>query len=290
MNTRFLKISGILTVLWILVAAAVFSTATYAWFTANRTVSASRVEAVTDTMELTLYVKAPSDSTYSGNVCQLQFTAGNALSLTPVSTADLQHFVYCPNTVSDNATHFVPLADITNQDQFCYGIIDMRAELSGAASSQRVAVYWDESAELGALLEQADEDSLLRNAARLGIMVGGAPDTARIFFLSQERNPDQQQIRNTVVNGQLLEDDMVLKSDAQGNVSPVADPAIALRDCMLSDASDSARPLFYLQPGVDYQIQVFFYLEGCDPDCSDSITFHAADLALAFYATLVSEG
>lgn len=290
MNTRFLKVSGILAVFSILVAAAVFSTATYAWFTANRIVSASRIEAITDTMELTLYVKAPSDSTYTGNVCELRFTGGNALSLTPVSTADLQHFLYCPTTVSGNAARFVPVGDITNQDQFCYGVIDMRAELTGTFSAASVAVYLDESAELGALVEQAGEDSLLLNAARLGIMVGGAPDTAKIFYLSQEQNPEDQQIRNTIVNGQLLEGDMVLKSDAAGNISPVADPAIPLSACMLSDETDPGEPLFYLQPGVDYQIQVFFYLEGCDPDCSDSIAFHAADLALAFYATLVSEG
>lgn len=290
MTKRSLKFSALLAILSILFAAAAFSAATYAWFTANRLVSAGRVEAVTDTSVLTLYVKAPSDSDFTGNVCELPFTGGNALSLIPVSTDDLQHFVYCPTTASGNAVRFVPVEDIADQKLFCYGVIDMRAELSGADTSARVAVYLDDSSELGALAERAGDNSLLLNAARLGILLSGAPDTAKIFFLSREPNPESQQIRNTLVNGQLLADNMVLRSDAQGKVTPAADPAISLETCMRADGADPGQPLFYLQPGVDYEVQVFFYLEGCDPDCSDSIAFHAADLGLAFYATVVSEG
>ena len=153
MNPRFLKRSAFLAVLSILVAAAVLSTATYAWFTANRIVSASRVE--TDRAELALYVKAPSDSTYSGNVCDLRFTGGSALALLPVSTADLQHFVYCPHMASVNAERFEPVGELSNQEQLCYGVIDMRAELSGStAMSGQVAVYLDTSGALGALAEK----------------------------------------------------------------------------------------------------------------------------------------
>ena len=118
-------------------------------------------------------------------------------------------------------------------------------------------------------------------------MVSGAPDTARIFYLSDQNNAENQQVRNTVVNGQLQEGEIVLLSDGSGNVTPVADPALPLSACVLSDGGE---PLFYLQPGEDYQIQVFFYLEGCDPDCSDSISYNAADFGLAFFAALAPEG
>ena len=273
-----------------MVAAAVFCTATYAWFSVNRNVAAGRIETSTDTVTLTLYVKAPTDSAFSGNTCDLRFTAGNELALLPVSSADLQHFVYCPSmTASVNAERFAPIADPAAQDKFCYGAIDMRADLSGA-TAKRVAVYLDESGELGKLAQKLGEDSLLLNAARLGIMVKGDPETAKIFFLSDQNNAAGQQIRNTVVNGQPQGDNIVLKSDASGNVTPVEDPARPLSACMISDGADAREPLFYLQPGVDYQIQVFFYLEGCDPDCSNSIQYHASDFGLAFYATLAPEG
>ena len=291
MDLKFLKRSAFLAIFTILAALAALSAATYAWFTSSRNVATSRIETSTDHSELALYVKAPSDSAYSGNVCELQFSGGNNVSLLPVSTADLSYFVYCPGSVSDKAERFVRVTDISNQNLFCYGSVDMRAELSGAAvSSTRVAVYLDQSDEFGKLAEKADEDSLLLNAARLGIAVHGEPDTARIFYLSDEHNEDDQQVLNTVVDGRLQPDGIVLMSDDDGNVTPVSDPALPLSACMLSEGNTPGEPLFYLKPGVDYQIDVFFYLEGCDPDCSDSIECNAADFGLAFYATLASEG
>ena len=35
---------------------------------------------------------------------------------------------------------------------------------------------------------------------------------------------------------------------------------------------------------------MYFYLEGCDPDCSDSVSYDEADLHLAFYGVLSEEG
>ena len=291
MNLKFLKRSALLAVLAILVAVATLSVATYAWFTSSRNVATNRVETSTGYSELSLYVKAPSERTYSGNVCELQFSGGNHLFLLPVSTADLSSFVYCPATVSDRAEKFTRLADLSEQNMLCYGTVDMRAELGGdAGSATRVAVYLDQSDELGLIAEKSEADSLLLNAARLGLVVRGAPDTARIFYLSDEHNEKNQQVLNTVVNGELQPGDIVLKSDAGGTVTPVSDPALPLSACMLSDGYTPGEPLFYLSPGVDYQIDVFFYLEGCDPDCSDSIEYDAADFGLAFYATLAPEG
>ena len=291
MNSKFLKRSAFLAMLTLLAAVAALSAATYAWFTSSRNVATSRIETSTDHSELALYVKAPSDSSYSGNVCELQFSGGSNMSLLPVSTADLRNFVYSPGAVSDKAERFILLTDHSEQNMFCYGSVDMRAELSGnAVPSARVAVYLDQSDEFGKLAEKAEKDSLLLNAARLGIAVHGEPDTARIFFLSDEQNEDDQQVLNTVVDGQLQPDGIVLMSDDDGNVTPVSDPALPLSACMLSEGNTPGEPLFYLKPGVDYQIDVFFYLEGCDPDCSDSIECNAADFGLAFYATLASEG
>ena len=291
MNAAMLKRSALLAVFSLLVAAAVLSTATYAWFTSNRSVTTGRVETSTDVSDLTLYVKAPSDRSFSGSVCELSFSGGDELALLPVSTADLRSFVYCPGTISDQAKNFVRLKDLENQNMLCYGSLYMRAELSGdSAASARVAVYLDQDDPLSPLAEKTEEDSLLLNAARLGIAVHGQPDTARIFLLSEEENGKDRQVLNTFVDGQLQPEGIVLKSGADGTVTPVADPAVPLSTCMLTDGPDSGEPLFYLEPNTDYQIDVFFYLEGCDPDCSDSIEYNAAEFGLAFYATLASGG
>ena len=35
-----------------------------------------------------------------------------------------------------------------------------------------------------------------------------------------------------------------------------------------------------------YTLDVYFYLEGCDPDCSDGISQNMADIHLAFFGVL----
>lgn len=288
MELKFLKGSAVLALLSILVGMSAFSAATYAWFTTNAKVSTSRIEASTDRAELQLYVKAPGDSAFQSNVCELSFGAGQSMLL-PVSTADLQNFVYCPGTTSDNAERFEQLEELSEQNLMAYGTVDMRAELKGAPTGARVAVYLDQPEDFGLLAKKSEADSLLLNAARLGLALHGLEDTAHIFFLSDEHNEESQQVLNTVVDGYLQDGDIVLWSDGSGNVSPVRDPAQPLSACMLSDGTDSGEPLFYLEAGKDYAVDVFFYLEGCDQDCSDSVAYNTADLALAFYATLAPE-
>lgn len=288
MEVKFLKRSAFLALLSILVAMSVFSAATYAWFTANSKVFTSRIEASTDRAELRLYVKAPDDASFEGSECELSFGA-EQITLLPVSTADLQNFVYCPGMASDKAEIFRQIEDLNEQTLLAYGAVDMRAELDGV-SAAKVAVYLDQPEDFGLLAEASEEDSLLLNAARLGLMLRGDADTAHIFYLSDEHNDEEEQVLNTVIDGELQEDDIVLESDGSGNVSPVPDPALPLGACMLTDGEKPGEPLFYLEAGKDYTIDVFFYLEGCDPDCSDSVAYDTADLALAFYATLAPEG
>lgn len=35
-----------------------------------------------------------------------------------------------------------------------------------------------------------------------------------------------------------------------------------------------------------YTVDVYFYLEGCDPDCSDGLSYQTADIHLAFYGVI----
>ena len=44
-----------------------------------------------------------------------------------------------------------------------------------------------------------------------------------------------------------------------------------------------------MQIGKIYSLDIYFYLEGCDPDCTDSVSFHTADLQLSFYGVLAGE-
>ena len=57
-----------------------------------------------------------------------------------------------------------------------------------------------------------------------------------------------------------------------------------------SDMSVPQRPLCVMNLNQIYPVDVYFYLEGCDPDCSDAITHNEADLYLAFYGISGREG
>ena len=41
--------------------------------------------------------------------------------------------------------------------------------------------------------------------------------------------------------------------------------------------------LLEMAPGRSYPVDIYFYLEGCDPDCSDDISYQGVELHLAFY-------
>ncbi|MBQ7625398.1 MAG: hypothetical protein IJS65_09020, partial [Clostridia bacterium] len=103
-----------------------------------------------------------------------------------------------------------------------------------------------------------------------------------IFSLSDKNNAQDQQARNTKIDGNVISDGMVISYN--GTPRAVKDPAQNLSK--YSYGSSGATPVAMLEPGKEYKMDVYFYLEGCDPDCSDSISFSEADLHLAFFGVL----
>ena len=67
----------------------------------------------------------------------------------------------------------------------------------------------------------------------------------------------------------------------------VADPAMLTKDRAVgTDGTVPEKPLLEMELGRVYQVDVYFYLEGCDPDCTESIAFDDGYLHLAFYGVL----
>ena len=107
-----------------------------------------------------------------------------------------------------------------------------------------------------------------------------------ILRLSDSQNAPSQQAFNTVVGGVTLGYGQVLSWNKSG-VQAVADPSVLVTDYTVSfgasDMSVPQKPLCVMNLNQIYTVDVYFYLEGCDPDCSESITHNEADLYLAFY-------
>lgn len=269
--------------LWALTAAAVLTalaltTATYAWFTANREVVTDRVTARTGSEELELQLSrqggaefAPEKDTSGNNRVALN---PSDAPLMPVSTADLQTFVYCPVTDEGNAERFLP---VTDESLYYHDTIYLRAAAEGMPEGARMALYLDNTE---TPLVQ-DENGELLTAARLGLTIDGQNPV--IFTLSDIN----EGTGNTQPGGVPLESGKVL-TYRDGEAVPADDPAVSLADGQIpTEGSAVTQPIAYLELNRVYAVDIFFYLEGCDPDClTQRVARDEAVLDLAFFGLL----
>lgn len=263
--------------------------ATYAWFTSNRAVSTSQVTARSGEENLELQISSQGGSAFrseeTASITQVNQTDSGYLM--PVSTSNLWDFVYSPFTTDDMASVF---QDVENEKYYYHGRIYLRAYAEGLDSESRVNLYFDESD--GVLGE--DVDGNLLNAARLGLKFDGSSSSVVILKLSQNQNDQSEQVYNTVINGQTLGINQVL-SGPSTSLSVVSDPSVLISDYEVkfenAGISIPDKPLLTMEVNRIYPVDIYFYLEGCDPDCSDAgISFDQADLHLAFYGILSQEG
>ena len=264
-----------------------FTAATYAWFTSNQAVSTTRASARTG--EESLQLQISSDGSTFSNVSSVAIAQVNQTSLTnllPVSTANLTSFVYAPSTVSDMAVTFEP---VTDEQYYYHGRIYLRALAQGLSADTTLSLYLDQT---DGLLG-TDVKGTLLNAARLGLVFNGDSSSAVILRLSESQNASSQQIFNTVVNGVALGAGQVLSWNGSG-VQAVADPSVPVTDYTVSfgasDMSVPSKSLCVMNLNQIYSVDVYFYLEGCDPDCSEALTHNEADLYLAFYGISSQKG
>lgn len=268
-----------------LVILLVLSTATYAWFSTNRVVTTDKATARSGTDSLQLQISETGGNDFRGSeeTAIVQINTASQTQLMPVSTADLKTFVYNPASVDDMATNF---KTVENEKYYYHGRIYLRATAEGKDAGARMALYLDEDNAVGGALAQANDGQLL-HAARLGLTFdGGSPV---IFSLSDTHNDVQEQTRNTVLNGVLLGDGQVLNASGE-SITAVADPSISLesRKILMDNSTVTlpAEPLMYMTLNQIYTVDIYFYIEGCDTDCSDSVSYDEADLHLAFYGIL----
>ena len=286
-DSRKLKIGLAYVLLMLLCCVISLSSATYAWFTANSTVSTNSVSIRSGGEHVTLELSA--NGTKFGSDDGVPITQVNkgmdVQNLLPVSTADLNTFVYSPFTQGDSGKEAHKFVKVENEEYYYHGRIYIKTDAEGEVEGKQLALYLDSEADLGSFVN-SDYNEVL-NAARLGLKIA---DETHIFYLSDGSNESGKQIRNTYVNGQLVGDGNVLDMSS-GTIKVVEDPAVPLSRYEIQSVDDLVElpeePLCYLEMNETYVVDIYFYLEGCDPDCSDTISFEDFSLNLAFYGVLV---
>ena len=262
-------------------AALSLAFATYAWFTTNREVSTSTATARTgeETLELQLSSNGGSSFQDADSAPIQQVNQTSAEYLMPVSTDNLVNFVYSPVTEAGMAKVFQP---VENEEYYYHGRVYIRAAGTGWPDGSTMKLYLDQSDNI---LGQQISGEIL-NAARLGLVFDGDYSSAVILKLSDSSNSSDQQIYNTVINGQKLGDNQVL-SYVNQNVRAVTDPSVSAQQYTVTFDNDSMqapeRTLLTMNLNQIYTVDIYFYIEGCDPDCSSQIQYSIADLQIGFY-------
>lgn len=262
-------------------AALSLAFATYAWFTNNREVSTSTATARTgeETLELQLSSGGGGSFRDADSTPIQQVNQTSAEYLLPVSTSNLVNFVYSPNTEAGVAKAFQP---VENEAYYYHGRVYIRATGTGWPDGTTMKLYLDQSDNI---LGQQVSGELL-NAARLGLVFDGDYSSAVILKLSNNSNSSDQQVYNTEVNGQRLGDDQVL-SYVNQSVQAVTDPSVVSSQYTVTFDNDSIqapeRTLLTMNLNQIYSVDIYFYIEGCDPDCSSYIQYSNADLQIGFY-------
>lgn len=261
--------------------------ATYAWFSSNSVVKTDYATGRSGTDTVELQVSSLGGSSFQP-VEQAEITQVNEMKnaqILPVSTADLSNFVYNAGTVDEAAVYFTK---VENEKYYYHGRIYLRAAAEGHSENAKLKLYLDDAEESGGAFFR-NMKGYMANAARLGLTFDGGD--AHILRVSEDTNPEQNRTVNTILNGSKLEDGQVIDSSGS-SLTAVADPSEAIAVYTVGAEGltvDSVKPLFTMNLNQIYEVDIYFYMEGCDPDCSDVTQLDELDFHLSFYGILTEE-
>ena len=274
-----------------LALAATLGAATYAWFTSNMKVNTNSVSVHSDTSKLVLELgDADAGSWSQAGDASLSSTANGAATLYPVSTFDLNGFAACAqNNADGDATVFEQAKD--NGSAYYHGWIDVRPTITGTGASKvkgKVSLYLAES-----LVPQGADAQLLR-AARVGIKVSSGSQVlaSNIFELDSSDSGHRGEHPTTAPAGLAGYTDGMLLGWQNGQLACGANVTQDPAAFTLGTSETAARPqnaLATLAPGQTYRLDIYYYIEGTDPDSADYLHHDPGTLHLALFATLDGE-
>ena len=260
-------------------------TATYAWFSSNSVVETDIASGRTSTDLVELLISSDGGNAFNGSTqaAIIRVNPNSGERLMPVSTADLSSFVYSDGTVESNAVHFTR---VDGEKYYYHGRVFLKAVSQGHDENAKLQLYLDQAeTQNGSFFKNIQ--GYVANAARLGMTFNGAEP--KIFKVSNNSNPDADRRMNTVLNGVVLQENQVIALNGD-TMNAVADPSQAMENYMVGadgmPLNGTAKPLLTMEVNRVYAVDIYFYLEGCDPDCTEAVQMNELDFHLAFYGVL----
>lgn len=275
----------------LVVIAAVLGVATYAWFTNNMAVNTNSASVHSDDSQLVVEMGDAQAGTWSssGDVA-LSTNSPDDLVLYPVSTFDLNGFAECThNNSAGEAVHFEQAAD---GQHFYHGWVDLRASVSGSGAdkaSGRVALY------LGDSLVPSDASPELLRAARVGLKFSRNGQVVKTCYFALDNSDGGHRGEHPATRPNNLSgysDGMLL--GWQNGALACANDGVEDASSYVMDTGDSAaRPqsaLLSMDQGTTYCMDVYYYIEGTDPDSADYLGGNEGVLHVNLFAVLDGQG
>ncbi len=272
-----LKKTSVFAIISLLAAVLALSSATFAWFTSNTSVSTNKVTAGVADVNAKLELSAAGGTSFKGvesvsiNKVNENDNDPENEKLLPVSTSDLENFVY-PNSVNKDAKYLLD----EDENRYFHGTFYLRGSCGGSAAYTKMVLYLDEIDKMIA----SDVDSQFANAGRIGIKMKG--NSPVIIRMSEEENESTARVNNTYLDGILVEEGYVIHKDgSSGSAEAVEDPSKSLKT--YSAAEKTPTPVAVINLDEIYEVDIYFYLEGCDPDCSDSVSKDEVEVYISLF-------
>ncbi len=281
----------LISLVWILILCISLGSATYAWFTGNQRVVTAHATGRVAQDELALLL-GTSEGDLAADA-QTEISRVNSSEenvLLPVSTSDLQGWARA-TVISESAGYGkYEEIDIDEYGSYCYHgqiYMEVRTGRSESLEGMRAAIYL-ENTDMGDIGTDEDASGILA-ASRLGFVFADGTSDARILYFDDAQETSDR--RSNTYIGDSYEGEGRVLDVSGGSINAVEDPATAISAVTFTDDMteypESALAVIDLNTPV--LVDIYFYLEGCDPDCVESISTSNVTMRLGFYAALTQE-
>lgn len=272
MSKRKLQFSAFLALFWMVILAVTLTTATYAWFTISAITNVKPMSSAVSEGDANLLISSGKEGPFDKK-CELH-PEGNPGELSPVSTADLEHF-YEPTAQTPDGISIL-YKDVTHNTnaKVLHGKVYLQSQY------QDCDVYLRRKG-----LDFGTGGQILA-ALRLGMKITAESGTRTLIFRLDEMGNTASASSAVTTPAQGT---VVSAIDQNSRATYIKDPSVSLKDYLaVEDGENDSRPgagreaLVHLKAEEIASVEFWLYMEGCDENCVNAAQQKDTGIQLSF--------
>lgn len=240
---------------------------TFAWFSGNNKVKTGSVNVTIGGQDIELLAGYDAEHMSAKEFEIRDTNISEGFRLMPVSTINTSSFVIMENAGSVNTTFKEAIKD---DKIFYYGSFYIMAK---GDDNESINLYLDNSDDdfFVAADSIKEKENEILNAARFAIKID---DKLRIVEISQDNNKGER-VDNTYLNGSLIKNQQLQM--VNGEIQTGEAEVYSISESMITK-NNYPDFFFTLKTNEIYKAEIYFWLEGTDPDCSSSIELETLEI------------